>query len=78
METRKPYEPQDPFAKTIAAIVGVLALGLFVAWQDVTATDAMAEDATPEAETLPAAGYFPAQFKIKPAADESDEPIPTF
>ena len=78
METRKPYEPQEPFAKTIAAIAGVLALGLFVASQDVTPTEATAEDTTPEAAALPAVGYFPAQFRIKQAAQESGESIPTF
>jgi hypothetical protein len=78
METRKPYEPQEPFAKAIAAIVGVLTIGLFVASQEVAPTEATAEDTTPAAAALPAAGYFPAQFRIKHAAHESDEPIPTF
>ena len=72
METRN--TPQDPIRKTIAAIVGVAALGFFVAWQDVTATDRSGT----ETDALPAAGYFPAQFQIRPAADESSEPIPTF
>ena len=78
METRKPYEPQEPFAKTIAAIAGVLAIGLFVASQEVAPTETTAEDTTPEAAALPAAGYFPAQFKIRSAADERGAPIPTF
>jgi hypothetical protein len=78
MKTRKPYEPQEPFAKTIAAIVGVVTIGLFVASQDVTPSEATAEDATPAAAALPAAGYFPSQFRIRPAADERDEPTPTF
>ena len=77
METRN---PQDSIAKAIAAIVGVLAIGLFVAWQDVTATDATAEDATAGIGALPAAGfgYFPAQFQIKHGADESVDRIATF
>ena len=76
----KRANPQDLIRKTIAAIAGVVAMGLFVASQGVAPTDATAADATPEAETpaLPAAGYFPAQFQIRPAADESAEPIPTF
>ena len=77
METRN---PQNPIGKTIAAIVGVLAIGLFVAWQDVTATAPTAEDATAEAEALPAAGfgYFPAQFQIRHGADEAVDLIATF
>lgn len=75
METRT---PQNPTVKAIAAIVGVLAIGLFVAWQDVTATDIAAAAASPSAEALPAIGYFPGQFTIRPAADESAEPMPTF
>jgi hypothetical protein len=73
METRN---PQDTITKAIAAIVGVLAIGLFVAWQDVTATGTKADDAT----ELPAAGlgYFPAQFQIRHGADEAVDLIPTF
>jgi hypothetical protein len=73
-------DPQNPIGKTIAAIVGVLAIGLFVAWQDVTAIGATAEDATAAVEALPAAGfgYFPAQFQIRHGADESIDLIPTF
>ena len=76
METRN---PQDTIGKTIAAIVGVLAIGLFVAWQDMTAT-ATAADVTAEVEALPAAGfgYFPAQFEIKHGADEAVDLIATF
>ena len=75
METRN---PQNLTRKTIAAIAGVVTMGLFVVSQGVAPTDASAEDTTPEAAALPAAGYFPAQFTIRPAADESAEPIPTF
>lgn len=76
MQTRN---PQNPITKTIAAIVGVLALGLFVAWQDVAATDATAED-TADTAALPAAGfgYFPAQFQIRHGADEAVDRIATF
>jgi len=74
------HEPQNPIGKAIAAIVGVLTISLFVAWQDVTATGTTAQDATAEVEALPAAGfgYFPAQFEIKHGADESVDLIPTF
>ncbi len=76
MQTRN---PQNPITKTIAAIVGALALGLFVALQDVTATDTTAEDAA-DIGALPAAGfgYFPAQFQIRHGADESVDRIATF
>ena len=70
--------PQDPITKTVAALAGVLAIGLFVASQEVAPIEAATDDATPQAEALPAAGYFPTQFRIKHAADESAEPIPTF
>ncbi|HKA58856.1 MAG TPA: hypothetical protein VKD28_09595 [Gemmatimonadales bacterium] len=74
------HNSQNHFGKTIAAIVGVLALGLLVVWQEVTATDEMAENAAVQTETMPAAGfgYFPAQFQIKHRADESVDLIPTF
>ena len=77
MQTRN---PQNPIAKTIAAFVGALAFGLFVAWQDVTATDATAEDTPAEIGALPVAGfgYFPAQFQIRRGADESMDLIRTF
>ena len=77
METRN---PQNPIGKTIAAIVGVLAIGLFIAWQDVTAIHVKDEDAAAETEAVPAAGlgYFPAQFRIQHGADESVDLIPTF
>jgi len=77
MQTRN---PQNPIAKTIAGIVGVLAIGLFVAWQDVTATDATAGEVRAESEALPAAGFghFPAQFQIRHGADESVDRIATF
>jgi len=76
MQTR---DPQDPVAKTIAAIVGALALSLFVAWQDVTGTDATAGDVA-NTGALPAAGfgYFPAQFQIRHGADEAVDRIATF
>jgi len=63
--------PQNLDRKTIAAIVGVVAIGLFVAWQDIATGDAAADDAV-------RAGYFPAQFTPRSAADESAGPIPTF
>ena len=71
---------QDTITKAIAAIVGVLAIGLFVAWQDVTANAPTAEDAAAEAEALPAAGlgYFPAQFQIRHGADEAVDLIASF
>ena len=71
---------QNHMGRTIAAIIGVLALGLLVVWQEVTATDEVAEDAAVQTETTPAAGlgYFPAQFQIKHGADESVDLIPTF
>lgn len=77
MQTRN---PQNPIGKTIAAIVGVLASGLFVAWQDVTASHVMDEDAAVETDAVPAAGfgYFPAQFQIRHGADEVVDLIPTF
>ena len=73
MQTRN---PQNPIGKTIAAVVGVLAIGLFVAWQDVTATGTTTDDAT----DLPAAGfgYFPAQFQIRHGADEAVDLIASF
>jgi len=42
--------------------------------------DPVAQDAAAHTETMPAAGfgYFPARFQIKPRADESVDPIPTF
>jgi hypothetical protein len=67
----KTHYPQNLERKTTAAIVGVIAIGLVVAWQDAAATDAAADAAF-------RAGYFPAQFQLKAAADESAEPIPTF
>ena len=72
--------PQNPIAKTIAAFVGALAFGLFVAWQDVTATDATAEDTPAEIGALPVAGfgYFPAQFQVRHGADEAVDRISTF
>jgi hypothetical protein len=77
MQTRY---PQNPITKTIAAFVGALAFGLFVAWQDVTATDATAEDTPAEVGALPVAGfgYFPAQFQIQHRADEAVDSNPTF
>lgn len=71
---------QNHLGKTVAGIVGVLALGLLVVWQEVTATGEVAENATVQTETMPAAGfgYFPAQFQIKHGADESVDLIPTF
>jgi hypothetical protein len=75
METRI---PQEPIRKAIAGLVAVAALSLFVAGQDVTATDTADAQAAEEVESLRAAGYFPAQFKLNPAADESADPIPTF
>jgi hypothetical protein len=71
---------QNQIGKSIAAIVGVMALGLLVVWQEVTATDEVAEDTVMQTETMPAAGfgYFPAQFQIKHGADESVDLIPTF
>jgi len=71
---------QNHIGKTIAAIVGVLALGLLVVWQEVTATDHVAEEAAVQTETMPVAGfgYFPAQFQIKHSADELVDLIPTF
>ena len=73
MQTRN---PQNPIGKTIAAVVGVLAIGLFVAWQDVTATGPTADDAT----DLPVAGlgYFPAQFQIRHGADEAVDLVSSF
>jgi hypothetical protein len=70
-----PQHPQNAFAKTVAALVAVLALGLLFAAQYVSATDVAPGAAGPAAQS---AEYFPAQFTIKPAADESAEPIPTF
>jgi len=72
--------PQNPIGKTIAAIVGVLAIGLFVAWQDVTATHVKDEDAAAEVDAVPAAGlgYFPAQFQIRHRADDFVDLISTF
>lgn len=54
MQTRN---PQNQIGKSIAAIPGALALGLLVVWQEVAATDPVAEDATAETETLPAGGF---------------------
>jgi len=77
MQTRN---PQNPIGKAIAAIVGVLAIGLFVAWQDVTATHVKDEDAAAEADVVPAAGlgYFPGQFQIRHGADGVVDLISTF
>lgn len=77
MQTRN---PQNPIGKAIAAIVGALAVGLVVAWQDVTATHVTDEDVAVEADAVPAAGfgYFPAQFQIRHGADAAVDLIPTF
>lgn len=73
MQTRN---PQNLIGKTIAAVVGVLAIGLFVAWQDVTATGPTADDAMDLAAA--GLGYFPTQFQIRHGADEAVDLIPTF
>ena len=75
MQTRN---PQNPTGKTIAAIVGVLALSLFVAWQDVTATDATAEDTPRNLARPQRVRVLPAQFQIRHGADEAVDLIATF
>jgi hypothetical protein len=55
--------------KTVAGLVAIAALGLLFTAEYVVAAGT---------EATQPAGYFPAQFTIKPAADESHEPIPTF
>ena len=72
MQTRN---PQNQVSKTVAAIVGVLAVGLLVAAQEIAPTEAAAG-----AEAIPAAGlgYFSAQFQIRHGADESVDLISTF
>jgi hypothetical protein len=67
----QPLTPQGVLLvrKTVAGLVAVVALGVLFTAQYVTAV---------EAEATQSAGYFPAQFTVKPAADEGDEQIPTF
>jgi hypothetical protein len=67
----EPLSPQGVLLlrKTVAALVTLVALVLLFGTQHVRATQT---DATPQD------GYFPAQFTIQPAADESAEPTPTF
>jgi hypothetical protein len=67
----QPLTPQRVLLvrKTVAGLVAVVALGVLFTVEYVTAA---------ETEAKQPAGYFPAQFTIKPAADESVEPIPTF
>jgi hypothetical protein len=67
----EPLNPQGVLLvrKTVAALITLAALALLFGTQDVKAT--LADEAQP-------AGYFPARFTIKPAADESAAPIPTF
>ncbi len=74
------HDPKNPFAKTIAAIAGVVAIGMFVASQGLAPAGAVAQDeaADDAVPALPRAGYFPAQFGLRPAADEPADPIPTF
>jgi hypothetical protein len=67
----QPFTPQDVLLvrKTVAGLVAIVALGLLFTAEYVAAAGTEAKQP---------AGYFPAQFTIKPAADESAEPIATF
>ena len=61
----------------IAGVAAAIALGFLIGMQAVTPSNAgTAVDMHGTSDW--SADYFPAQFTIKPAADESGEPIPTF
>ena len=69
----KQHRDSDYFAGVAAAI----ALGFLIG---VAVTPSKAETSVDGSSSATdwSADYFPAQFTIKPAADESGEPIPTF
>jgi hypothetical protein len=64
-------------ADYVAGVAAAIALGFLIGVQAVSPSNA--ESAVDIHGTSNwSADYFPAQFTVKPAADESDEQIPTF
>ena len=72
-------QPAAPYARTTRRRRRGTRAGSPSRLHGVTPGNAEAERATPSrGPPNRSADYFPAQFTIRPAADESGEPIPTF
>jgi len=61
----------------IAGVAAAIALGFLIGVQAVTPGNAASAVDIPGTSNW-SADYFPAQFTVTPAADESDEQIPAF
>jgi hypothetical protein len=69
----KRHRDSDYFAGVAAAIVLGFLIGVAV-----TPSKAETSADSPSSASDWSADYFPAQFTIRSAADQGDEPIPTF